>query len=102
MSEPFPLFDHDEPSEVELAAMTDSQRGRLRAAFADLKLPTAAAQFDLVEQLTGRRIRSPLELNSAEAQALLVQLRFRVEQSGRTRTGNAWDDREEDTWIDRL
>lgn len=102
MSEPFSLFDHEQSAEPESSMMTERQRESLRAVFAALGLRTAREQFELVEILTGRRIKSPLDLSAPEAQALLVQLRHRAEQSGRSRTGSSWDDREEDTWIDRL
>ncbi|GAA4742139.1 hypothetical protein GCM10025783_11810 [Amnibacterium soli] len=82
--------------------MSDRQRESLRAAFAQLGVTAAKDQFALVETLTGQRISSPRELGAQQAQALLIQLRRRSEQAGQTFTGNAWADRQEDTWIDKL
>lgn len=82
--------------------MTDSVRGQLRLAFAKLGVATARDQFDVVAELTGLRISSVLDLTQRQAQTLLISLTRRVESAGTRRTGNAWADRDEDTWIDKL
>lgn len=82
--------------------MTSRQRAAIREAFAELGIVRARDQFDLVKSLTRSRIRSPTELTAQQAQALLIQLQRRVEASRRPTSGNAWADREEVTWIDKL
>ncbi|MDH2444534.1 hypothetical protein QDR37_11315 [Amnibacterium sp. CER49] len=82
--------------------MSDRQRAALRDAFARLGVAAAKDQFALVETLTGQRITSPQDLDNRQAQALLIQLNRRADQATRVSTGNAWADREEETWIDKL
>lgn len=82
--------------------MSKRQREELRAAFARLNVTVAKEQYALVETLTGRVIRSPGELDADQARALLIQLSRRAASMDRASTGNAWVDRDEDTWIDKL
>lgn len=82
--------------------MTDEQRSIIRNQFAQLGLRTAPEQFALVDELTGVRLSSVAELRAVQASLLIERLRGRVASAQRESTGNAWADREEDTWIDRL
>lgn len=100
------LFDLDDPGAQNEAPpsspMSPIQRQRIRELFAQLGVADARAQFDMVAELTGTRIASVAELDAGTANVLLQMLRGRVARSGRANTGNAWADRDEDTWIDRL
>lgn len=99
------LFGNDEGTSASIAAepkMTDAVRAQLRQAFAKLGVTSAREQFGVVEELTGLRIRSVHDLTQRQAQTLLISLTRRVESAGARRTGNAWADRDEDTWIDKL
>lgn len=78
------------------------QRSSVRDVFAALGVSDASAQFEIVHQLTGQRVRSPRELLARYAQVLVARLADRLRTQKVRRTGNAWDDREEDTWIDKL
>lgn len=106
MSDLLWVFEDDndgaEPSGVRPLAMTDSQRSEIRGLFARLGVATAAQQFEVTAELTGARITSVGELNAATAHRLIGALMRRLQTAGRVTTGNSWDDREEDTWIDRL
>ncbi|THG29283.1 hypothetical protein [Naasia lichenicola] len=103
MSDEVSLFDTGAPKSVAgPRAMSDSQRQVIRDAFARLGVSGARDQFDIVEEVTGHRIVSVNNMNERTAQALIIGLHRRLETAGRQRTGNAWADREEDTWIDRL
>ena len=82
--------------------MSSEQRNEIRALFAALGVANAREQFDLVEVLTGVRLRSVVDLDAKNAGMLIPRLRKRVESRSATTTGNAWNDREEDTWIDNL
>ncbi|PPG59648.1 hypothetical protein C5C27_09545 [Rathayibacter sp. AY2B7] len=82
--------------------MTDAQRGQIRIAFAHLGISAAREQFDVVEQLTGQKLFSDRHLERRHAQNLIIGLQHRVHATGSNRSGDAWADREEDTWIDRL
>ncbi|TFB67197.1 hypothetical protein E3N86_00030 [Cryobacterium sp. Hz7] len=105
MNDLLPIFD-DGPSQPESApltqALSESQRDALRKSFAQLGILDARGQFAMVEELTGERITSVQELAAHHAQALIHRLDDRVASIGRRSTGNAWADREEDTWIDKL
>lgn len=96
------LDDDAEPIGVRPLLMTDSQRSEIRELFARLHIASAARQFEVTAELTGVRIYSVGELDAATAHRLIGALKRRVVSSGRVTTGNSWDDREEDTWIDRL
>jgi DNA polymerase-3 subunit epsilon len=82
--------------------MTSLQRQMIRELFAQLGVTDARSQFEKVAELTGVRIASVTELEVAPASVLIHRLKGRVASSGRANTGNAWADRDEDTWIDRL
>ena len=98
------VFDGNEPDPSALAAlmMTSAQRSAIRALFAELGIAAAGDQFEVTAELTGTRISSVGELEAATAQRLIEGLQRRVDGLGRTVTGKSWNDREEDTWIDRL
>lgn len=104
MNEMLPIFDDQvttlSPSSPE--TVTASQRQALKSAFEKLGVRDARAQFRIVEELTGQRIEAVRELESRHAQTLIHRLADRVNSVGRINTGNAWDDREADTWIDNL
>jgi len=84
------------------ALMTDSQRHSIRLGFQELKIADAREQFAVVLELTGQNITSVAQLEARHAQTLIFGLDEKIKTSGRQNTGNAWDDREEDTWIDKL
>lgn len=100
------LFDLDDsvPAEEQAAPtpMTAVQRETIRELFAQIGVIDARAQFDIVAELTGVRITSVAALEVGPANVLIQMLRGRAARSGHVNTGNAWADREEDTWIDRL
>lgn len=82
--------------------MSETTRAQVRRAFERLGVTTAREQFVVVAELTGQRITSAAELTQKHAQLLLVRLTRRAESLGTRSTGNAWADREEDTWIDKM
>lgn len=82
--------------------MSDATRGLVRQAFARLEVTAAQEQFAVVAELTGQRITSVAELTQRQAQTLLLSLSRRIEAADTRSTGNAWADRAEDTWIDKL
>lgn len=101
----FSLFDDGAAPEEQPprpVLMSESQRARIRALFADLGVATAREQFKTVAETTGVRISSVAELEATTAQTLISRLESRVASRGSANTGNSWDDREEDTWIDRM
>jgi len=108
MSDLLSVFDIPEdqaslvPNSITDSPMTGSQRKLIREAFALLGLTDAASQFSLVNSLLGLSIKSVADLSFQAANTLLPILASRVDSIGHPSTGNAWDDRTEDTWIDKL
>jgi hypothetical protein len=105
VTEELSLFDFGDRSDSPSRApemITPDQRSSIREAFARLSVTDAGAQFDIVFQLTTQRVRSPGELQARHAQVLIERLADRLRSQGVERTGNAWADREEETWIDKL
>ncbi len=54
----------------------------------------------LVAELVGRPVASLRELTGPEARALLEKLAAR--RAAPTSQGSSWDERDEETWIDRI
>ena len=106
MSDLLPIFDDlpDEQTKPDKAEekITESQRSVLRVSFSKLGVNDAPGQFALVKELTGQCIKTVQELEARNARILIFRLEEKVRSIGRKSTGNAWDDREEDTWIDKL
>jgi hypothetical protein len=105
MSNALDIFDEvptrpTDPSSVP-SMMTAPQRDAIRSGFAELGVSTATDQFAMVLELTGRHITSVAQLEARHAQTLIYGLEEKVRTLGRKNTGSAWDDREEDTWIDK-
>jgi DNA polymerase-3 subunit epsilon len=98
----FELEDSGQGAESGPEMMTPRQRQTIRELFAQIGVVEAREQFDLVSELTGVRIASVAELQFGPANVLIQTLRGRASRAGRASTGNAWADRDEDTWIDRL
>ncbi|WP_454130537.1 hypothetical protein [Microbacterium aurum] len=94
--------DRATPPPAAVPMMSADQRTKIRALFGELGITTAREQFGVVKELTGTTITSVADLTAATAHRLVERLAARVRDVGKTRTGNSWDDREEDTWIDRL
>lgn len=99
------LFD-DQPQPEEAPStpvmMSESQRAAIRTLFQALGITSAREQFDHVAEMTGKRIAAVGELDARTANTLISLMKSRVDSLGRNNTGNSWDDRQEDTWIDRL
>lgn len=105
MTDLFSLLDDNAPDDASPAVpsmMSDSQRSEIRELFGCLGVAGAREQFELVYELTAQRIASVAELDFDTAQTLIRRLRNRVQNLGRANSGNAWDDRPDDTWIDKL
>ncbi|WBM79851.1 hypothetical protein KIV56_17035 [Cryobacterium breve] len=104
MDDLLPLFDDSDasPREERSKPMTSSQRAAIRESFAALGVADVRGQFSLVEELTGIRIMSVADLQEHDAQSLILRMAGKVSSLGRRNTGNTWDDRDEDTWIDKL
>lgn len=105
MSDDLSLFGDDEPAPTSVHAVTptaiaDWQIDLLRKALDARGLTSMLERQQAIEAAAGRPVESLRALTSDEAMAVLTKL-------GRApapeqRATSSWDDREEDTWIDRL
>lgn len=96
--DPRPVQPPQERTETE--ELPDWQLTSLRKALDNLELVTVTERQKAVEGLAGRPLASLRDLTFIEAREILEQLTAR--QTPTNHVGSAWDDREEDTWIDRL
>lgn len=80
----------------------DWQITNLRKALDDLGLESMAERRALVVELAGRPLASLRELTLPEARQVAEQLAARRQQNTPVQSRSAWDDRDGDTWIDRL
>lgn len=105
MPEDLSLFG-DEPDEATLPAaprpspVADWQVDLLRKALDAQGLTGMAERRSAVEKAVGRQVESLRQLSSEEALSALSKLGG--SSSASRPTTSAWDDREVDTWIDRL
>ena len=88
--------------EVAPALTTIEQREEIQRSFQSLGVVDTASQLGLTYELTGQRITSVAQLEARHAHVLKSRLRERLAAKARPLTGNSWDDRNEDTWIDKL
>lgn len=105
MSDELSLFG-DEPTTPEPVAqptappVSDWQVDLLRKALDARGLTSMAERQTAIETAAGREVSSLRALTQEEALSILNQ--FGQEPRKRGSAGSAWDDRQEDTWIDRL
>lgn len=88
-----------EKAEPAAAPIADWQVDLLREALGARGLTTMADRQRTIESAAGRPVESLRALTSGEATEVLSSL---GQQSTRRSQQSSWDDREEDTWIDRL
>lgn len=87
-------------SAIDLGALPDWQVAALRKGLDDLGLSSMQERQALIEELAGRPVASLRELTFSEARAISEELTARKGQP--ESSGSAWDNRDEDTWIDQL
>lgn len=75
----------------------------LRDNFDSVGLSTMEERRELVQRIVGRNVSSLSELSMAEGYAVLRHLGDTPTATpGRTSSESTWDNRDSDTWIDRL
>lgn len=81
--------------------ISEDQVSQLRAAFEAAGVSAMEDRRELIESCTIRPVASIRELLARDVRPILqrIQARTTTLPAGR---GSAWDNREEDTWIDRL
>jgi DNA polymerase-3 subunit epsilon len=100
------LFDDDAspdeptPPVATEAAIADWLVNDIRTALTTRGLTTMAERQEAIEAVVERPVESLRSLTRAEALRVLSSLASAT--APQTDSGSAWDDRDEDTWIDRL
>lgn len=97
------LFGEDSTESVSPVSpqVSDAQVAQLRARLDGTGLSSMQDRQQLIEQLAGRPIASLRDLTSGEARVLLIRLPASA-SAVQSQRGSAWDQRDGDTWIDRL
>lgn len=75
---------------------------KLRSALDALNLQSMDDRQAVIVELAGRPVASLRDLSSAEARRILEGLHERATSNRDRARRDSWDDREGDTWIDRL
>ncbi|QBX55449.1 hypothetical protein EXE58_08270 [Nocardioides seonyuensis] len=97
--DPRPLPQRPTPSAGE--TLPDWQIDRLRKGLDALGLVAMGERQALIEELAGRSVASLRDLTIVEARTIDEKLSAR-RTTTEASTGSAWDNRDEETWIDRL
>ena len=105
MSGDLSLFGDDQPEEPAQPVQTEESIAdwlidALREALTARGLTTMSERQQAIEAIVGRPVESLRSLTRAEAMRVLSGLT--PEQAPHGGSTSAWDDRDEDTWIDRL
>lgn len=99
------LFEIDAPEStvpLQHLPITDEQVAQIRAAFADISVHEQHQRKALIESYMVRKVNSLRDLHATDAHRLLNLLRQRKVTQPKIVGGSAWDNREEETWIDKL
>ncbi|MCY1242909.1 hypothetical protein D9M72_559050 [compost metagenome] len=86
---------------VEEIPISPEQIASIRNAFDNAGIASMAERQEVIQSCVIRKISNIRELCSRDVRQVLT----RIEGWGRTQaaaSGSAWDNREEDTWIDKL
>lgn len=99
------LFELDEPEsqgQLERKPITDDQIARVRAAFADAGINEQNDRKTVIEACIVRPVTSLRDLYAMEAHRVIRLIRQRKDAGPKIVGGSVWDNREEETWIDKL
>lgn len=94
------------PSETPPQVLTDTpirdaQVQQLREAFAEAGISSMDDRRAIIESCTIRQVASIRELLAKDVRPILRRIEERTLPPKQT-SGSAWDNRDEDTWIDKL
>lgn len=92
-----------ESSASAVAPISDDQVVALRGALDAAGLREMAVRRGLIERLLGRSVNSLRDLSASDARILATKLNsLYPSERPQTVRASAWDDRDDETWIDRL
>lgn len=109
MTEPDQLFDLPDDAApapgappTPPALIRDEQVVEIREAFETAGIDSMDERRTLIESCVLRPVASVRELLARDVRGVLERIAARASVAGAPGSGTAWDDRTEDTWIDRL
>lgn len=106
-------MDHSEPGLFNLveeetsasspadAPLTEDQIEAIRRAFAEAGIVSMQDRQELIESCTARPVTNIRQLRAQDYRRVLKRISEKRQPSANI-TGSAWDNRDEDTWIDKL
>lgn len=101
---------HDEPALFTLPdtlpppsepLISEAQVASIRQAFSSTGIDSMKDRQELLQSCTVRPISNIRELYARDVRRILKRINERS-QTAVARSGSAWDNRDEDTWIDKL
>lgn len=97
------LFDlpETEPAAPASPPITNAQVQAIRQAFDAVGITSMEERQQIIESCTIRPVANIRELLAKDVRPILSRINQRMTSKGPA-TGSAWDNREEDTWIDKL
>ncbi|WP_350000932.1 hypothetical protein [Pseudarthrobacter sp. WHRI 8279] len=107
MSEQLFEFGHETSADLHVPErkdfpIRDHQVAQIRDAFARAGVMDQAERKSIIESCVFREVASVRDVRADEVRRILHRIDQRLRAAGRPAGGSAWDDREEDTWIDKL
>lgn len=93
-------------SETQIAyePITSVEVEKIRSAFSDAKIRGQDERKNIIEESVGREVKSLKHLLGHEVPRVIYALNDLIlaSRGPKVNDRSAWDDREEDTWIDKL
>ncbi|WP_248761339.1 hypothetical protein [Pseudarthrobacter sp. SSS035] len=97
------LFSLDAPAQVlEEKKIDHEQIRQLKAAFEEAGITDVAAQREVVSTCVFRPYESLEDLLSKDVRPILKRIQSSASHKVTPVSGSAWDNREGDTWIDKM
>ena len=97
----FDLEDEAAPPAFEEPSITEQQIASIRQAFEEAGITSMEERQELIESCVVRPVAGIRELQARDVRRILKRISDQQQQKG-PQAGSAWDNRDEDTWIDKL
>lgn len=97
----FDLEDEVPAPAFEEPAITDQQIASIRQAFEEAGITSMEERQQLIESCVVRPVAGLRELQARDVRRILKRISDQQRRKG-PQAGSAWDNRDEDTWIDKL
>lgn len=94
--------EHAPPTSQKEVRASDELIVQIRVEFDRLGIASQDARKEAVEAACLRQVSTLRELTAVEARRLHTRLKETKTESTASASGSAWDNRDQDTWIDKL